>query len=389
MPQANLVATWGEHLTDAELFAIALAVLGVAILWLATAAYRHRRNLRAIGVRVHVSGTRGKTTTTRMIAAGLRAGGLRTVAKSTGSEPRFVMPDGVERAWPRRGVPSIREQAAVVRKARGLGAQALVVECMAIRPEFVWASETYLIEATTAVITNARADHFEDLGLDPHAVEEALRWAVPRNGALVVTEEAATPTLLDWARRRNSSVTVVATRGLDPMAADKALALAVCRRHGVADAIAGPAIDLAVQDPGHFSVHALRVGERRVTFANAFACNDAESLALLWPQATGAGTPVVVLNARQDRPLRTKSFLQFFARQTPMPHLYIVGDPLAVRYAREAGLSPSGVRLLQHRDPEAALREVAAASGEGGVIWGVGNYKGFGSRLIADLAGAN
>src|SRR5712691_7943190 len=100
----------GEHVPAARLFAIALAALAACILWLGLAAWRHRRHLRAVPVRIHVAGTRGKSTTTRLIAAGLRAGGRRVVAKTTGSQPRLILPDGSEAAWPRRGPASVREQ---------------------------------------------------------------------------------------------------------------------------------------------------------------------------------------------------------------------------------------------------------------------------------------
>jgi len=59
---------------------------------------RHKRNVEAIPIRVHVNGTRGKSSVTRLIAAGLRAGGRKTVAKITGTLPRVVLPDGREAA---------------------------------------------------------------------------------------------------------------------------------------------------------------------------------------------------------------------------------------------------------------------------------------------------
>src|SRR6266700_4553723 len=166
--------TWREHVPDARLIAICLVALGGCMAWMRFAAWRHRRQLRRIPIRIHVAGTRGKSTTTRLIAAGLRAGGRRVVAKTTGAQPRLILPDGSEEAWPRRGPASVWEQRRLFVRAARLGADTVVVECMAIRPELVWASETHLIEATTAVITNARADHFEDIGEDPDAMAEAV-----------------------------------------------------------------------------------------------------------------------------------------------------------------------------------------------------------------------
>ena len=48
----------------------------------------HRRCLSKIPYRIHVNGTRGKSSVTRLIAAGLREGGIRTCAKTTGTLPR-------------------------------------------------------------------------------------------------------------------------------------------------------------------------------------------------------------------------------------------------------------------------------------------------------------
>ena len=377
-----------EHVTDARLFAIALAALACCIIWLGAAAWRHRRNLRAIPVRIHVAGTRGKSTTTRLIAAGLRAGGLRVVAKTTGTEPRLIRPDGSEAAWRRRGPPSVREQARFFAKAVQLRANAAVVECMAVRPEMVFASERYLVRATTAVVTNTRADHLEDIGEHPDAAADAMRWAVPVNGRLFVADEAATPALRSFAQARGAEIIVVDTAGLGALAADRELALAVCAAHGVPAAVAGAAMDNAARDPGGFFARDLAIGGKPVRFANAFACNDVASLSLLWPTVDGSGRPVVLLNARRDRPLRTRRLLEFLVAREPTPLLFVAGDPLAILLARRAGFKCDAVRSLRSRTAAAALAELAAPAAAGAAIWGVGNYRGIGARLVAHLVGA-
>jgi poly-gamma-glutamate synthase PgsB/CapB len=383
--------TWGEHVPEGRLFAIALVAFALCALWLAIAAWRHRRNLHAVPVRIHVAGTRGKSTTTRLIAAGLRAGGRQVVAKVTGSQPRLILPDGSEQDWPRRGPASVREQARFFARAARLRGDAAVVECMAIRPALVWASEAHLVQATTAVITNVRADHGEDIGEAPEAMAEAVRWAVPLAGRLIVTAEAATPALRAFAASRGTPVTVVHTAALDPFSADRALALAVCEAHGVPAAVAARAMGATHADPGSFLARALTIGGKSVRFANAFACNDVESLALLWRMiahtAEASDPPVVLLNARRDRPLRTKCFLEFLAAQAPAALLFVAGDPLAVRLARRSGFTPGAVRRLRARTGAAALAELAGPAPAGGMIWGIGNHQGLGASLVAELAG--
>jgi len=376
---------WGEHISDARLFAIALGALASTILWSGFAAWRHRRMLHRIPLRIHIAGTRGKSTTTRLIAAGLRADGRCVVAKTTGSQPRLILPDGRDETWPRRGPGSVREQMRFVARAARLGADAIVAECMAIRPELVFASERHLIQATTTVITNARADHFEDIGDAPAATAEALSWAVCANGQLVVSAEAASPALLARTRSLGTAVTIVDTAGLAPLDANRALALAVCAAHGVSPEIAGPAMDGALPDPGRFAECLLTVDDKAVRFANAFSCNDVASLARLWPTVHAKEAPVVLLNARRDRPLRTRHFVEFLAAQVPAPVLFVVGDPLALRLARRAGFSSAAVRRLRARSAQTALTELAASVSAGGVIWGVGNYHGFGARLADEL----
>ena len=376
----------GEHISDARLFVIALVALAGCILWQSIVAWRHRRTLRAIPMRIHVAGTRGKSTTTRLIAAALRASGRRVVAKTTGSEPRLILPDGREEIWPRRGPASIREQIGFVKRAAQLSADTIVVECMAVRPEFVFASERHLIEATTTVITNTRADHLEDIGESSEASARALAWSICAKGQLVVSTEAASPALLARAKARRNAVTVIDTAGLDPIEADRALALAVATAHGVPAAIAKPAMEAAASDPGSFHERTLDVEGKPVRFANAFSCNDVDSLKLLWSTVDTGVRPIVLLNARRDRPLRTQRFLAFLAAQVPMPLLFVVGDPLATRLARRAGFGPDAVRQLRARLPDKALRELAAAAPSGSVIWGIGNYQGFGARLTAALA---
>src|SRR5919204_2705391 len=76
--------------------------------------FRHQRARSRIPVVVHVNGTRGKSSVTRLIAAGLREGGLSTWAKVTGTVPRLVDEYGHDRPIVRHAASSIGEQRAVI-----------------------------------------------------------------------------------------------------------------------------------------------------------------------------------------------------------------------------------------------------------------------------------
>src|SRR5439155_628835 len=83
-----------------------------------------------IAIRIHVNGTRGKSSVTRLIAAALRDHGVPTVAKTTGTSPLLILPDGTEVPVQRDGPPKIRELIWAMRRASRLGARAVVFECM-------------------------------------------------------------------------------------------------------------------------------------------------------------------------------------------------------------------------------------------------------------------
>ena len=101
---------------------------------------RHQRNLKKIPIRIHVNGTRGKSTTTRLIAGILRQAGYRVVAKTTGTAARIIFEDGSEEPVRRRHKPSIVEQVRIVAEAAKHRADVLVIECMAVHSEMQWVS---------------------------------------------------------------------------------------------------------------------------------------------------------------------------------------------------------------------------------------------------------
>ena len=75
----------------------------------------HRRALAAISLRVHVNGTRGKSSTTKTITALFRALGKTAVGKCTGTAPIVIDPDGTERLLVRRGRTRVHEQVRFLR----------------------------------------------------------------------------------------------------------------------------------------------------------------------------------------------------------------------------------------------------------------------------------
>ena len=139
----------------------------------------HRRRIAGIPIRVQVNGTRGKSSVTRLIAAGLRAGGMRVIAKTTGTTPRFIVSDTEEDPIPRPGKANIIENVQIIRRAVTYQPQAVILECMALVPQYQWTDAHRLIRPTHGVVTNARADHLDVMGPTVKDVAIALSNTVP------------------------------------------------------------------------------------------------------------------------------------------------------------------------------------------------------------------
>ena len=155
-------------------------MLWAAGLWLESrAAARSRAALRHV---VHVNGTRGKSTVCRLIEAGLRAGGVRVFCKTTGTDPMTINVAGVEEPLRRRGKANIKEQVGILRRAAAENAQVLVIECMALQPEYQRCAQHRILQADVGVITNVRHDHADVMGAALPEIADTLCNTVPQNG---------------------------------------------------------------------------------------------------------------------------------------------------------------------------------------------------------------
>ncbi len=284
---------------------------------------------RAVPVRVHVNGTRGKTTVTRLIWSALREAGIPAVAKTTGTAPRVLLPDGRERPLVRRSPASIREQLELLRLARREGARAVVAECMALDPALQWVSEHEMLRASVGVITNVRTDHAEVMGPNLEDIASSLANTIPRGGLLVTGESRFTALLGRRAELMNARLVPLpaqeGSKGEGWLLDDERVALGVTRQLGIPDAVAARGFARAPRDPGAARAGTLSTTGGAVRWLDATAANDPESLAAVVGGADGA-PHLVVYNHRSDRSPRLACFAD---RSTVVAHagqLVVTGD---------------------------------------------------------------
>jgi poly-gamma-glutamate synthase PgsB/CapB len=356
---------------------------------------RHERRLKRITIRIHVNGTRGKSNVTRLIAAALRRSGIRTLAKTTGTLPVLILPDGSEEIIRRRSPANILEQMAVVKRAAGLKAEALVVECMALDPVLQFVSETAMIRSTVGVITNVRPDHYEVMGKSLDDVAEALSQSIPEGGILVTGDNRYHPFFAEAAARRGSRAILAGgteeegddtPQNIHRFRENAEIARSVCALLGLDPGTVAADLDgaaLAGEGAGTFHV---RLGEKMVHFVDAFAANDVHSTGVIQARALAqnACRPFIALfNNRADRPLRMKSFADDLLAGALYDYIAVTGEVrfLARRYLLRK-IPAQRIVTLPDAHPkellEALFEKIACTEC---TIVGMGNEKGPGRRL--------
>lgn len=380
-----------------------LLVLGLLALLIALGvleALRHQRNLRRIPIRIHVNGTRGKSSVTRLIAAGLRAGGIATCAKTTGTAACMILPDGSEYPLYRPGPPNIIEQLRVVDTAAEHGVKALVVECMALAPLLQSLSELRLIRATHGVVTNVRADHLDVMGPEDADVALAIAGSTPLGGTLFSAAEKHVDVLRSAAADRGSEfqclgpeeIEAVGPRELGGFSylehrSNVALALRVCESLGVPRETALRGMWGAQPDPGVLTVHEVDFFGRRLLFANGLAANDPESTQAVWRSVLGllpdVERRIAVFNCRIDRPDRSRQLGEACVEWPAADHYLLMGTGtyLFARAATDRGLDVRKLVIAEGRETSEIFEMLVERAGQSALIMGMGNVHGGGEEL--------
>ena len=284
----------------------------------------HQFSLSGIPIRIHVNGTRGKSSVTRLIAAGLRAGGKRTFAKTTGTAPRVIDSKGIDRIIHRLRKPSIGEQVRLLKYFSDEKPDVVVMECMAVQPQYQWISEHQMVKANIGVITNARPAHLDEMGPTEEDVVRSLCNSVPVNGTLVTAENKHKKIIEEVTLSNESKFISSNEKSLPEHYINNfsyiehpqniAIALDVCEELGVNRDIAIQGMHDVQPDLGALIVWKLAGVNGMLQFVNGMAANDPVSTLQIWKfvidrYPTNSCT-AVFFNSRDDRPLRTKQMLE-------------------------------------------------------------------------------
>ncbi len=364
--------------------------------------FTHHNRVHNIPIRIHVNGTRGKSSVTRLIAAGLRAGGIRTMAKVTGTKPRIINQHGLEVPIIRLHPVNIIEQTKVFRFFSRFRPKAVVIECMAVQPSYQWVCEHRFVQSTVGVLTNVRLDHTIEMGATLESIANSLANTIPVDAPLFTAE--TNPSLNDILRDRakplNSEVHVsdelnVSIEDMRRFSyiehpSNVALSLAVCEHLGVDRETALTGMAQAFPDPGALRVFTVSLNGKTVHFLNGMAANDAESTLMTWRRITelypNTGRRVLMLNTRADRFNRSVQLAEMIGNDIKFDKLVSMGEStdMLSPHLRRYGIPVEKVRKIGLRRADEVFDILFEEIEDEGFVFGCGNA-GHGGLEVAEL----
>jgi len=361
---------------------IAAGLLVVILAYLALERCRALQDRKKLQHVIHVNGIRGKSTVTRLIDAGLRAGGFRVFCKTTGTVPMMIGADNVARPLHRRGRANIKEQLRMLRLAAQEDAQILILECMAVDPALQRVAQHEMVRADIGVITNVRLDHTAEMGETLEEICDSLSNTIPKDGILFTADEQFFSQIARNGARIGCRTELARPTGNEPgfeFPENLALAVSVCRYLGVPEEAALKGMLRYQRDPYALSLHRLPGGG---LFVNGLSINDPQSTRLVFDRLAkrfdwDRSELILLINNRPDRGYRTEHMVMV-ARELEPAQVWLLGASQRM-VARAIGEKAPQLEIRRFsRAGELPLEQVP----QGKVVFAVGNVAGPGHEVM-------
>ncbi len=362
------------------------------------------KKTRKIPLRICVTGTRGKSGVTRLLASCLSQAGIRVLAKTTGSKPVFILKSGKEKLIKRRGFPSILEQKKIVRKAVSSSVQALVIELMSFSPESLYVENRRILRPHVLVITNVRMDHMAQTGKSRDEIAENFGRSIPDASTIFVPEEEYFPVFQAIAEKRKTRLVRV---GTDSSADEKSfmeslslseflpnirLVLAVCDFLDIKREISYSGIMKAIPDKGSlkFWKAEFTLPKRRWDLVSAFSANDPKSTRevidkMKKSKKIKSSRWIGLFNIRKDRGDRTHQWIAAFkSRLFPeFQKIIFIGDQSEVlKRKMEEIIKDQEYEAFRNMNAKQIMSRILEKEKNNCILVGLGNIGGIGIDLL-------
>lgn len=344
---------------------------------------------KSIKLVIHVNGIRGKSTVSRLIDAGVRDGKKNVFTKVTGTEPKYIDIDSIEKPLIRRGKANIKEQIDIIKKLSNKNIDILILECMAVKPEYQKICEEKIIKADIGVITNVRYDHLDEMGNTLEEIAYSLGNTVPKNGVLF-TGGKDFEKIFKEIGKKNKSKIITTTCGendydIVDFPENVELALRVCEHIGVKREVAFERMKSYKKDVGVLKEIKFKnkLG-KNISIINALAANDPDSSKkiveiFMKNEIWGKNKRYLMINNRKDRLSRLEQFIKFAKYLEKEFHGIIVSGESRKIFINKLK------KEIENEIYEIENIEFIDNLKEDSLIIAVGNICGVGSKIINEF----
>jgi len=384
-----------------------LAIIGACVfffmIYLLQERSKLKRATRDIPLRICITGTRGKSSVTRLIASCLREAGMSVLAKTTGSKPCLIFPDGEEQEIERLGNPSILEAKKVLRLAAESKVHAVVMEMMSIRPESHYSEAIQMIKPHILVITNIREDHLAEMGPRKEDIAHCFASAITKRSTVFVPAEEFDPVFEGKAKDAHAKIIPVPKdqpgtdekwqEGLPANEFEQniRLARAVAEFLEIDREKAYQGFLKAQEDFGSLKIWKTDSGPPSKIWylVSAFAANDPESTKDVLNKLEDNGLfekreKIGLFNFRSDRGERTVQWLEALKDDSAFGFdaLVFIGEHARAVRTRLRGHTEAEIFVFNTKKPEKLMAQIFLVGGETAVLVGMGNIGGMGKILV-------
>jgi gamma-polyglutamate synthase len=385
-----------------------LVTVGLAFLflfYLILESILHVRKINRIPLRITVSGTRGKTSIVRSLASVLRTHGMTVLAKTTGSEACYILPDGSTQKIHRKGLITILEQKKLVAKAVTMNVNCMITEIMSIHPDNHYIETQKLIRPGITILTNFRADHTDVVGTSTRELAALFERDIYPKSRVVIPQEEVNEFITNSIRIKQSEIITAPTgickeinfgsstyRHHIPVNLDAVVTTA--RYLGIPDRNILKGIQNTELDIGQLEIFPFHLDNRKIWFINTFAANDPISTVylirktreILDPEISSSpGTfaepqTIGLIALRSDRGERSQQWMNFLKSESraPFDRLYVSGIHSHL-FAKKL----PDCEILRSKNPEKITRQIIDSTHGDLLVFGIANIHGVGNQLLS------
>ena len=322
---------------------------------------------------------------------------MRTFAKTTGTAPRVIDADGKDRIIHRLRLPSIGEQVRLLKYFASEKPDAVVMECMAVQPQYQWIAEHQMVKSQVGVITNVRPDHLEEMGPTEQDVALSLCNTIPVDGVLITGEDQKTDLMRDIAGKNesrfiHSNESTITKEELEKFTymehpSNVAVALDACKEAGVERETALAGMHKVKPDLGALIAWNLDLNGKNIQFINGMAANDPVSTLQIWKfimdRYPAEGGTCVFFNSREDRPSRTRQMIELTFLEIKPDYFMVRGDKVLTSIERQKHHSENTrVNVIGLDDPIEKLIEKMTEMPNNTLVYAIGNQVGVGQEIL-------